>query len=80
MDNRGGIPGAAGLVLVDGVSLFRPEEQVFEAMLEGFANQQLARNLAYSTVQAREHQLRALAGCADVFRGSGRRIWPTVVQ
>ncbi|TDO44438.1 site-specific recombinase XerD [Kribbella sp. VKM Ac-2571] len=67
MDDRGGIPGAAGLVLVDGVSLFRPEEQVFEAMLEGFANQQLARNLAYSTVQSREHQLRAFAGHAEAF-------------
>ncbi|MFI5694837.1 hypothetical protein ACIA58_23480 [Kribbella sp. NPDC051586] len=67
MDDRGEIPGAAGLGLVDGVSLFRPEEQVFEATLEGFANQQLARNLAYSTVKAREHQVRAFAGRAEAF-------------
>jgi hypothetical protein len=44
-------PGAASLHLVGGVSLLRPEEQVFSAMLAGFANQQLARNLARSTVE-----------------------------
>ena len=31
-------PGAAGLHLVD-VPLLRPEEQVFEAMLDGWRNQ-----------------------------------------
>lgn len=40
------MPGAARLLLVDGVALLRPEEQVFTALLTGFANQQLARNLA----------------------------------
>lgn len=29
-------PGAAGLLLVDGVSLLRPDEQVFTAMLDGW--------------------------------------------
>lgn len=67
MDDRGEMPGAARLILVDGLSLLHPEEQVFEAMLEGFANQQLARILAYSTVQSREHQLRAFAGHAEAF-------------
>ena len=43
-------PGAARLHLADGVALLRPEEQVFTAMLAGFANQQLARNLARTTV------------------------------
>lgn len=37
------------------VSLLQPEEQVFSAMLAGFANQQLARNLARSTVGPGEH-------------------------
>jgi integrase/recombinase XerC len=32
-------PGAASLVLVDGVPLLHPETQVFEAMLEGWRNQ-----------------------------------------
>jgi hypothetical protein len=31
--NGGGAPGAAGLHLVDGVSLLRPDAQVFGAML-----------------------------------------------
>ena len=53
--------GPAGLHLVDGVSLLRPEDQVFSAMLAGFANQQLARNLARSTVEGRENTVRAFA-------------------
>jgi hypothetical protein len=54
-------PGAASLHLVGGVALLRPEEQVFSAMLTGFANQQLARNLARSTVEGRENTVRAFA-------------------
>ncbi|MDF6016985.1 hypothetical protein [Streptomyces sp. JH34] len=50
---RGTVPGAATLHLADGVALLRPEEQVFSAMLGGFADQQLARNLARSTVEGR---------------------------
>jgi integrase/recombinase XerC len=53
---NGSIPGVAGLHLVDGVALLRPEEQVFAAMLTGFANQQLARNLARTTVEGRENR------------------------
>lgn len=36
-------PGAAGLHLVGGLPLLRPGEQAFEAMLDGWRNQQLAR-------------------------------------
>ena len=54
--SSGVVPGAASLHLVGGVSLLRPEEQVFSAMLAGFANQQLARNLARSTVEGRENK------------------------
>jgi hypothetical protein len=61
MDPIGVVPGAARLHLVDGVSLLRPEDQVFSAMLAGFANQQLARNLARSTVEGRENAVRAFA-------------------
>ncbi|GAA3194991.1 hypothetical protein GCM10010468_04990 [Actinocorallia longicatena] len=53
--------GAARLLLVAGVPLLRPEEQVFAAMLEGFANQQLARNLARTTVEGRENTVKAFA-------------------
>ena len=51
---NGMAPGAARLHLADGVALLRPEEQVFPAMLDGWRNQQLARNLACSTVEGRE--------------------------
>lgn len=42
--------GAARLVLVDGVALLHPEPQVFEAMVTGWRNQMLARNLTASTI------------------------------
>ncbi len=61
------VPGAARLQLADGVSLLRPEEQVFTAMLEGWRNQQLARNLALATIAARERAVRAFAVHADAF-------------
>lgn len=59
--------GSARLVLVDGVALLHPEDQIFQAMLLGWRNQGLARNLAPSTVQAREAQVRAFAGHANLF-------------
>jgi integrase/recombinase XerC len=40
-------------VVAAGVPLLRPDAQVFEAMLEGWRQQQLSRNLAFSTVDAR---------------------------
>ncbi|TCO45898.1 hypothetical protein EV192_12084 [Actinocrispum wychmicini] len=52
-------PGSARLHLVDGVALLRTEEQVFEEMLVGWRNQQLARNLALSTIEKRAGRLRA---------------------
>ena len=57
----------ARLHLADGVPLLRPEEQVFSAMLDGWRNQQLARNLAFSTVEGRERVVRAFAVHADAF-------------
>jgi integrase/recombinase XerC len=59
--------GAAWLQLAGGVALLRPEEQVFEAMLDGWRNQQLARNLAFSTAGGRESRVRAFAGHCGVF-------------
>ena len=59
--------GAAELVLVDGVALLHPDEQVFEAMLQGWRKQGLARNLAPVTVQARERQVRAFQTHSGAF-------------
>lgn len=62
-----GVPtGNAGLVLCEGVPLLHPEPQVFEAMLTGWADQMMARNLALGTVDQRLRQVRAFAdhcGC-----------------
>ncbi|TDC60558.1 site-specific integrase [Micromonospora sp. KC207] len=63
----GSAPGAARLRVVDGVPLLRPAEQVFEAMLDGWRNQQLARNLAVSTVEGRRATVRAFAAAASAF-------------
>jgi integrase/recombinase XerC len=60
-------PGSAGLHLAAGVVLLRPEEQAFGAMLDGWRNQQLARRLAFSTVEGREQVIRAFAAHPDAF-------------
>ncbi|MCI2424368.1 site-specific integrase [Saccharopolyspora sp. K220] len=67
MTDGGRIPGVARLYLADGVPLLHPEEQVFAAMLDGWRNQQLARNLALSTIDGREKAVRAFARHADAF-------------
>jgi hypothetical protein len=53
--------GAASELAAGGLSLLHPEEQVFDAMLTGWRNQQLARRLAFSTVEQRERMVRAFA-------------------
>jgi len=60
-----GTPGWAGLHLAAGVPLLHPGEQVFAAMLEGWRAQQLARNLAFSTIGRRRAMVQAFAGHAD---------------
>jgi site-specific recombinase XerD len=65
MRAEGHAPGAAALQLVPGVRLLRPDEQVFTAMVEGWASQQLARNLAPGTIAKREQAVRAFAAHAD---------------
>ena len=62
---RAEVPGAAVVHLVDGVALLRPEEQVFAAMLDGWRAQQLARNLAFGTIEKRLAVVRAFAAQAD---------------
>ncbi|MBA3488822.1 MAG: site-specific integrase [Longispora sp.] len=67
MVGEGLAAGAAGLHLVGGVALLRPDEQVFTAMLDGWRNQQLARNLAFGTIEGRENAVRAFTQHADAF-------------
>jgi integrase/recombinase XerC len=62
-----GAPGSAGLVLVGGVALLRPQEQIFGAMLSGWRQQQLARNLALSTVDGRASGVRRFAAHAACY-------------
>jgi integrase/recombinase XerC len=70
--SRAGTPGEAALHLVDGVALLRPEEQVFGAMLDGWRAQQLARNLAFTTIEKRLNAVRAFTNHADAFPWSWR--------
>jgi integrase/recombinase XerC len=60
-------PGAAGLHVVAGLPMLRPEEQVFAAMLDGWGSQQLARNLAPGTVEGRQRAVRAFAAHAGAY-------------
>lgn len=45
--------GAPQLLVVGGSPLLRPEEQVFEAMLAGWRDQRMSRNLARATIEDR---------------------------
>ena len=67
VDSQGLAPGAVRLHLTEGVPLLRPEEQVFQAMLDGWRNQQLARNLARSTVEGRESTVKAFAAYVSAY-------------
>ena len=71
MAGRGSVSSAGGpaaeaprLDLVAGVSLLRPEEQVFDAMLAGWTSQQLARNLRFGTIENRQRAVQAFAAHA----------------
>jgi hypothetical protein len=55
------------------VPLLRPDEQVFTAMLDGWRNQQLARNLARSTVEGRESTVKAFAAYVSAYPWA----WPS---
>jgi site-specific recombinase XerD len=55
------------LQVVAGVRLLHPEEQTFGAMLEGWRNEQLARNLAFGTIDGRARAVKAFADQAGVF-------------
>jgi hypothetical protein len=65
MGRDGQVPGSAGLQLAGGAMLLRPQEQVLAAMLEGWRAQQLARNLAFSTIEKRLTAISAFTRHAD---------------
>ncbi|MER6523025.1 hypothetical protein ABT246_40200 [Streptomyces sp. NPDC001553] len=52
--------------LIAGLPLLRPDEQVFEAVIKGWRNQQLARNLSPGYVGDQERTVRAVTRHADV--------------
>jgi integrase/recombinase XerC len=60
-------PGGAGLHLAGGVSLLRPDQQVFDAMLAGWLAQQVARNLSLGTIEGRERTVKAFVTHAGAF-------------
>lgn len=59
---RGALPGAARLMLADGVALLQPEESVLSAMLEGWGRQQRSRLLGAATVRSRVAMVRRFGG------------------
>ncbi|MFG2703068.1 hypothetical protein [Streptomyces sp. NPDC048386] len=65
MGGDGLVPGSARLHLIDGLPLLRPDEQVFEAMIKGWRNQQLTRNLLPGYVGDQERTVRAFTRHAD---------------
>ena len=53
------VPGSPSALFVDGdTQLLHPQDQVFEAMLAGWRDQQLARNLNSSTIHNRDADVR----------------------
>ena len=59
--------GSASLVLADGVPLLHPDTQLFEAMLAGWRNQMLARNLAPATIRNQIGQVHAFTAHANTY-------------
>lgn len=70
-----GVPGFVPRVLRDGeVGLFRAEDRVFEAMVEGWRAQMLARGLTGSTIEGRCRVLRRFQEFAGTFPWSWRPV------
>ncbi|MEV5779268.1 hypothetical protein AB0L49_50385 [Streptomyces antimycoticus] len=59
MGGGGLVPASARLHRVEGLPLLRPDEQVFGAVIKGWRNQQLARNLSPGYVHDQERTVRA---------------------
>ena len=70
-----GVPGFVPRLLRDGeVGLFRAEDRVFEAMVEGWRAQMLARGLTRATIDGRCGVLRRFQEFAGTFPWSWRPV------
>lgn len=65
----GFVPG--GFLSDDAVGLFRADERVFEAMLDRWSAQMLARGLQVDTIKARCGVVRRFQAYSGKFRGPG---------
>jgi integrase/recombinase XerC len=61
------VAGGAAQVLASGVSLLRPDVQLFEAMLEGWARQQASRQLGRATIASSAALVRRFQAHTGVF-------------
>lgn len=72
---------SARLVLLQGVSLLRPEDAVFEVMLEGWARQQRGgRRLQLKTIEDRRRVVGRFAEFANAYPWqwtAGQQLCPT---
>ena len=70
-----GVPGFVPRVLRDaGVSLFRAEDRVFDAMIDGWKAQMMARGLATQTIEGRCRVLRRFQEYAGTFPWTWRPV------
>ena len=67
---RGLHPGAALQVLPSSVALLHPQEAVFEAMLAGWAAQQVSRLLARGTIETGQARIATLEQAARMLAGT----------
>lgn len=67
MERRLEVPGAAHLVLVDGVVHLDPEQAVFQAMLAGWERQQRTRFLKDATIGPRVMLVRRMAEFTNAY-------------
>ena len=67
VDMRENHPGAAHLVLLDGVVHLDPETAVLTAMLDGWARQQRVRYLRADTIERRESLVNRLVAFSNLY-------------
>lgn len=78
-----GVPGFVPRRLSDpSVGLFRADERVFDAMLDGWRAQMLARGLTTATIDGAADSFVGFSGSLASFRGRGvlwtlRSSWPS---
>jgi hypothetical protein len=62
-----GLPGAAHLVLADGVALLDPDRATWDAMLEGWERQQRVRFLKPATIHKRRRLVTRLVEFSNLY-------------